>query len=156
MKKLNPATVQSLEQIKAEYARRRASVRALDSYITPVEEIIKSIQWRNESGEAFYDTQFSSYGHLAITVTRLSGFKDERLAALMSAILDLGFEPTRSNNYSSGECLNIDYSFRIQHSKTQSVGLTIYAYVRSDSETCRLVPDGEETIVKPKFRLECD
>ena len=90
----------------------------------------------------------SNLPHVYIAMYDLESFKDDRLAGA------LGYLSETMDNMESEDwarSVNRDYRFK---SSTHSV--TISAYVRDDSPTCRRVLVGTELQTVEKFEIVCD
>jgi hypothetical protein len=86
---------------------------------------------------------------LRITVSGVPGFKDNRLASVLSMLMDQGF--TESRTFESAEYLNREYSFT-----RGDLDVEVNVYVASDSPTCRRIPVGEKTITQVQYEIQCD
>ena len=83
-----------------------------------------------------------------ISMNKLESFKDIQLTTL------LDFFTSQTEKVSTKEWanyLNRDYTFELE-----DVIVTISAYVRSDSPTCRKVQTGVKIEEVPQFELVCD
>ena len=85
---------------------------------------------------------------LYISMSRLDSFKDKRLTKVLSLLDDYCPEQDVKEY---AEYVNRDYSF-----KSDKFEAMVLAYVKSDSEMCRRIVVGTETIQREKFELICD
>jgi hypothetical protein len=85
---------------------------------------------------------------LYVSLTKLDSFKDSRLNRVLS-LLDDYCPEQEVKEYA--EYVNRDYKF-----KGDKFEAVVLAYVKSDSELCRRVVVGTETIQREKFELVCD
>jgi hypothetical protein len=105
-----------------------------------------------------YSNSASVYMHLR----RLDGFKDDLLIKTIVAIndyaMDNGYKVFVENDeYASS--LNRDYRFNLSktdYSWESYLDISISAYVRDDSPTCKKVKIGEEVSVVDKYMIVCD
>jgi hypothetical protein len=105
-----------------------------------------------------YSDSASVYMHLR----RLDGFKDDLLIKTIVAIndyaMDNGYKVFVENDeYASS--LNRDYRFHLSktdYSWDSYLDISISAYVRDDSPTCKKVKIGEEVSVVDKYMIVCD
>jgi hypothetical protein len=88
-----------------------------------------------------YTAYLSLYG--------LEGFKCEELTEVLEFLISLDPKGTSSNEYPGS--FNIDYHFDFEYLK-----LSVFAHVKQDSQNCRRVVVGEETITQYKYELVCD
>lgn len=83
-----------------------------------------------------YGTSWSMNCNFQITTRDLTGFKDERLLAL----LDLFIDADKVSNTDYAESLNRDYRFEFYVGDSAHViTVVICAYVKSESPTCRRI-----------------
>jgi hypothetical protein len=83
-----------------------------------------------------------------VSLRMLDSFKDDRLVRVLSMLTDLC--PTQEvKEYA--EYVNRDYTF-----KCDQFEAVVVAYVKSDSETCRKIKVGTETVQRDKFEIICD
>ena len=85
---------------------------------------------------------------IEVTLNKLESFKDDQLVKL------LGFLTDRASNMSSKDYanwMNRDFSFEME-----DVYVSISAYVRSDSPTCRKVQVGVTVQEVAEYELVCD
>jgi hypothetical protein len=90
---------------------------------------------------------------MGVTLTNLTGFKDDRLVTVLDTVLSFDPEGCRSSDYPNN--LNRDYRFDFPG----SIIVCVYAYVVADSPTCRKVVVGEQYVearTEYVFALECD
>ena len=86
---------------------------------------------------------------LSLPMRDLDGFKDKRLVTLLEKFADWSAE-TRDYTY---DAPNRDYHFERKYPQGFSVKFSVYAYVKSDSPTCRIVVKGVTTkVVEEEIR----
>jgi hypothetical protein len=83
-----------------------------------------------------------------ICMNKLESFKDIQLTTLLDFFAD---QTDKVSTKDWANYLNRDYSFELE-----DVIVTISAYVRSDSPTCRKVQTGVKIEEVPQFELVCD
>lgn len=120
---------------------------------------------------------FSDTVFISCMMSNLDGFKDPRLTTLLSRFADEGWKAT-SNDYTSGDVPNRDYTFTRRFTwehdtravaykklikeglnipQTFEITVTISAWVKEDSPTCRIVTkEREETVVKIDKFIVCE
>lgn len=84
------------------------------------------------------------------SISGAHGFKDDSLMMAMQSLLETGFE-SRPNQYECAEQMRRIYAF-----KRGDMTVEFDVSVKDDSPTCRRVVIGQETIVRDKFKIECD
>jgi hypothetical protein len=87
---------------------------------------------------------------ILVNMHRLDSFKDHRLAMALWFLTDLdGQRDVTTSDWA--ESLNRDYKFEFEGFK-----VTISAFVKSDSPTCRKVVVGSKTEVVNEYKIICD
>ena len=93
-----------------------------------------------------------SDGEVSITVTMrsLPSFKCNVLASVLEycEALNVG----KASTSDMAQYLNRDYRFELEG----NWNLSVIAYVKSDSDTCRKIKVGVETVEQPKWEIQCD
>jgi len=102
-----------------------------------------------ESMSLYFDVD----GHepyLRVTLEDLESFKDDRLVSRLWYLSNLdGVREPKSSDWA--QSLNRDYRFDFD-----GFSITISAYVKSDSPTCRKVVIGSKTEVINEYKIVCD
>jgi hypothetical protein len=100
----------------------------------------------------------TSYGSMDISarLDDLDGFKDEKLISVLSALDDLG--PRRVSTEDYPESLNRDFHFNYDIPGGGTLRVSVPAYVRSDSPTCRKVLVSSKPVVTEEkvYEIKCD
>jgi hypothetical protein len=105
---------------------------------------------------------YSESSSLYIHLRRLDGFKDDLLTRAIVIVndyaMDNGYKVFVENDeYASA--LNRDYRFHLskgEYSWQSDLDISISAYVRDDSPTCKKVKIGEKIEVVPQYQIVCD
>jgi len=92
------------------------------------------------------------YG-VSVTYYDLEGFKDLRLETTLEGLNFIG-EIERTREYAS--VMNRDYIFRVPFADGTSMSVTVCAYVKEDSPTCRKIVVGQEIQTVDKYEIVCD
>lgn len=99
--------------------------------------------------------------HFTVRVDKLEGFKDPRLAGILEMMEFWGPFESYTSDYPSS--LNRDFSYAYREKVDQLTGhsmytrVTVQAFVKSDSETCRKVVVGyTDATPQPIYKIECD
>ena len=104
---------------------------------------------QTESTSMWFDVD----GHepyLRVTLEDLESFKDDRLVSRLWYLSNLdGVREPKSSDWAMS--LNRDYRFDFD-----GFSVTISAYVKSDSPTCRKVVVGSKTEVINEYKIVCD
>lgn len=93
-----------------------------------------------------------------VNLHNLDGLKDRRLERVLEAPMSMDSPEWSVSNSDYPASLNRDYYFstRVQvGDETVQIALSVCAYVRSDSPTCRKVVVGQNTVVTPVYKIEC-
>lgn len=143
----NSATEDAKRNIK--YAKERAlELRKERKAVMPILKLLAPLL--DESSDHVY-LNVGSLTDVRVSMRRLEGFKDQRLTRLLFAIMCLdGVKEQTTEDWA--EALNRDYHF-IVGDRTE---ITVSAYVKSDSPTCRKVKIGEEMKLVAQYKIECD
>lgn len=102
----------------------------------------------------------SSFGgnvYLGAPINGLDSFKDAVLVKTLERFAGSEWK-AHSNDWTGGGAPNRDFSFTRPIGEWVNLTVTIYAYVKSDSPTCRVVTKGIERIVteRPITAIVCD
>lgn len=100
--------------------------------------------------EVYISAQAFDYTlRMSLPMRELDGFKDKRLVTLLEKFADWSAE-TRDYTY---DAPNRDYHFERKYPQGFIVRFSVYAYVKSDSPTCRIVVKGVTTkVVEEEIR----
>lgn len=100
--------------------------------------------------EVYISAQAFDYTlRVSLPMRELDGFKDKRLTKLLEKFADWSAE-TRDYTY---DAPNRDYHFERKYPQGFIVKFSVYAYVKSDSPTCRIVVKGVTTkVVEEEIR----
>ena len=88
-----------------------------------------------------------------VTYYDLEGFKDLRLLTTLEGLNFIG-DITRTKEYPSA--MNRDYHFSIPFADGTNLSVSVCAYVKEDSPTCRKVVIGQEIQMIDKYEIVCD
>jgi hypothetical protein len=104
---------------------------------------------QTESISMYFDVD-SHEPFLRVTLEDLESFKDDRLVSRLWYLSNLdGVREPKSSDWAMS--LNRDYRFDFD-----GFSVTISAYVKSDSPTCRKVVIGSKTEVINEYKIVCD
>jgi hypothetical protein len=98
----------------------------------------------------YYGVSGNARPQIYFSISGADGFKDDSLMMAMQSLLETGFESS-PKQYESAEFLRRTYTF-----KRSDMDVEFDVQVKDDSPTCRRVVIGQETIVKEKYKIECD
>ena len=87
---------------------------------------------------------------ISATIYRLDSFKCDRLAKLLDYLNDKVVGDPTTRDWPSS--INRDYNFKLPDGITVSLS----AYVKDDSATCRRIVVGTETKIVEKYEIQCD
>ena len=93
----------------------------------------------------FYNSANSVYCNL----DQLESFKDMRLEMVLNALENIKTVEVRTSDWPNS--INRDFHYRVD-----DIHVTIAAYVKEDSPTCRKVLVGTETVQKETWEIRCD
>ena len=95
--------------------------------------------------------------YLYVVMSNLDGFKDERLVDAIDRLMLCADWETETQDWAAS--LNRDFKFSVTTTREDGKRIwnhvTIAAYARSDSPTCRKVVVGQETKVVDKYEIIC-
>jgi hypothetical protein len=133
------ANAQRMQQHAKELANQRMLIRAQFS------DMLKDF---NTDKHRLSVTMSCGAPHISIVLNKLDSFKDEDLTTLLSYLVNADAEITEE---AWPQFHNKDY-----HTTLHGARVSIHAYVRSDSPTCRRVQVGTELKEQPIWELHCN
>ena len=90
-----------------------------------------------------------------VELHKLDGFKDQRLENMLYAVMCLAdVKVMATKDWPS--MMNRDYKFSVGEGSPVTIDITIGAYIRDNSETCRKVKVGETMEVVAQYEFQCD
>lgn len=133
-----------------EYAKQRAAnLRKQRASLMPILKLLAPLL--DSDSDYVYMNASTYQTSVHVTLKRLDGFKDQRLSRVLFAIMCLdAVEEKDTTDWA--EALNRDYRFKVG----ADIEITVAAYVKSDSPTCRKVKIGEEMKLVAQYKIECD
>jgi len=146
--KATMAFASGLADAKRSVESATAQLNVIKTNRKPIGKVLRALEKVTLSSERMYLMVSNNQPHIYIGMYNLESFKDDRLANV------LGYLSETMDNMKSEDwpqSLNRDYRFT---SSTHSV--TVSAYVRDDSPTCRKVVVGSELRTVEKYEIVCD
>ena len=146
--KATKAFASGLADAKRSVESATAQLNVIKTNRKPIGKVLRALEKVTLANERMYLMVSNNQPHIYIGMYNLESFKDDRLANV------LGYLSETMDNMKSEDwpqSLNRDYRFT---SSTHSV--TVSAYVRDDSPTCRKVVVGSELRTVEKFEIVCD
>ena len=125
-----------------------AQLNVIKTNRKPIGKVLRALEKVTLANDRMYLMVSNNQPHIYIGMYNLESFKADRLANV------LGYLSETMDNMKSEDwpqSLNRDYRFT---SSTHSV--TVSAYVRDDSPTCRKVVVGSELRTVEKYEIVCD
>ena len=98
----------------------------------------------------YFSVNFNDKPRAVIRYSNADGFKETPLTMAITYLLNAGFD-CEGNPYESAEFMNREYLFC-----RGDITVKFDVYVKGDSDTCRRVVVGQETITRDKYAIECD
>jgi hypothetical protein len=145
--KLNKRKLKKLASVDVElerYVKNHLSARKI------MDRLLPKLQ---KLGEEWWSVTTTGRGYsTGISMRDLDGFKDNRLVEMLERIVALDPAKMRSSEYANYN--EIDYHFEFDN-----VSISVFAYVKEDSPTCRKVVTGERYVAghtEYDFKMECD
>jgi len=114
----------------------------------PIGKVLRALEKVTLANDRIYLMVSNNQPHIYIGLYNLESFKDDRLANVLGHLTET-MDDMKTEDWA--QSLNRDYRFT---SSTHSV--TISAYVRDDSPTCRKVVVGSELRTVEKYEIVCD
>lgn len=93
--------------------------------------------------------QYTSPSSVYCVADNLDSFKDFRLEMILNAMENIATDAGRTRDWPNS--LNRDYHYMVDN-----IAVTVAAYVKSDSPTCRKVLVGTEMVTQEKWEIRCD
>jgi len=146
--KATKAFASGLADAKRSVESATAQLNVIKTNRKPIGKVLRALEKVTLANDRIYLMVSNNQPHIYIGMYNLESFKDDRLANV------LGYLSETMDNMKSEDwpqSLNRDYRFT---SSTHSV--TVSAYVRDDSPTCRKVVVGSELRTVEKFEIVCD
>ena len=127
--------------------QQRKDIKLLKKMARKIEPIVDVL-----SMEIDYVSVYVSGDEIQISATiyRLDSFKCERLAKLLDYLNDKVVGDPTTRDWPSS--INRDYNFKLP----DGIVVSLSAYVKDDSATCRRIVVGTETKVVEKYEIQCD
>lgn len=97
------------------------------------------------------DTSFT----IALTLRGIEGFKCPALSAVLEYCNEK-CEPNRTSTSDWAESLNREFRFKLTPKYGDNCTITVNAYVKSDSPTCRKVVVGTTIEEVKRYEIQCD
>lgn len=152
--------VQNLDDAIKRAQKQKAALRthrsAINRALVPLNAAFKAGALRYEpgvsvsgNGESWWPFEFSVTG----STVELEGFKDERLVKLLGKLIDA--DDTKTTDFAA--YLNRDFKFSTTLPDGSILRVTVNAYVKSDSPTCRKVLKESKSavVVTEVFEMVC-
>ena len=146
--KATKAFASGLDDAKYSVANATRQLNILKTNRKPIGKVLRALEKVTLANDRMYLMVSNNQPHIYIGMYNLESFKADRLANV------LGYLSETMDNMKSEDwpqSLNRDYRFT---SSTHSV--TVSAYVRDDSPTCRKVVVGSELRTVEKYEIVCD
>jgi hypothetical protein len=146
--KATKAFASGLADAKRSVESATAQLNVIKTNRKPIGKVLRALEKVTLANDRMYLMVSNNQPYIYISMYNLESFKDDRLANV------LGYLSETMDNMKSEDwpqSLNRDYRFT---SSTHSV--TVSAYVRDDSPTCRKVVVGSELRTVEKYEIVCD
>lgn len=141
-------TAEGITRAKKRIAILRSNKSRIEKILRPVSLIISGAGLNNASAYVSAD-EYSETFTLGIYLYGLESFKTPALSALIE-YFDGMSESVNTRDWP--DSINRDYHFKLPKGNKVTLG----AYVKDDSPTCRKVPIGSETKEVIKYAIQCD
>ena len=142
----------TIESFKGDITHIKNKIKALKARKTKTVKLVGVIQRIVNKAGYVYLTAYRNQTQVIVNLHSLDGFKQVELTDLLQYLLTY----TEANggtvrNTEWAESLNRDYVF-----DTKDYYISVHAYVKDDSETCRKVIIGSEMVEQYKYQIVCD
>jgi hypothetical protein len=139
----------ALSQARATVRSTRRDVVTLSAMRKDINKLGKQLSaCMNHETDTMWIAMICDKPHFKISLNGIESFKCLHLETMLTTLENLG-ECIKTNDYA--EYLNREYHYDVAGMK-----VTVDAYVKSDSPTCRKVPVGSETVTNIVYELRCD
>ena len=137
----------SINNVLESIAKQRKEIKLLKKMAKKIEPIVDVLTM-----EIDYVSVFVSGDEIQIcaTVYNLDSFKCDRLAKLLEYLNDKVVGNVATRDWPSS--INRDFTFKLP----DGIVVSLSAYVKDDSPTCRRIVVGTETKVVEKYEIQCD
>ena len=137
----------SINIVLESIAQQRKEIKLLKKMAKKIEPIVDVLTMEIDYVSVYVsgnDVQISA------TIYNLDSFKCERLAKLLDYLNDKVVGDPTTRDWPSS--INRDYNFKLK----DGIVVSLSAYVKNDSATCRRIVVGTETQVVEKYEIQCD
>jgi len=138
----------ALSQARATARNARNEIKSLSMRRKEINAIGKKLAMCLDPDDSFWLYMMGSTPTFHITFRNLESFKCLKLESALWLLETIG-KAVRTKDYA--EYLNREYNYEIEGAM-----VTLNAYVKSDSATCRKVAVGTTTETVTKYELQCD
>jgi len=139
----------SINIVLESIAQQRKEIKLLKKMAKKIEPIVDVLTMEIDYVSVYVsgnDVQISA------TIYNLDSFKCERLAKLLDYLNDKVVGDPTTRDWPSSSSINRDYTFKLP----DGIVVSLSAYVKDDSATCRRIVVGTETKVVEKYEIQCD
>ena len=137
----------SINNVLESIARQRKEIKLLKKMAKKIEPIVDVLTMEIDYVSVYV---FGNDVHISATVYNLDSFKCERLAKLLEYLNDKVVGDPTTRDWPSS--INRDYNFKLP----DGIMVSLSAYVKDDSATCRRIVVGTETKIVEKYEIQCD
>lgn len=142
----------TIESLKGDVTRIKAKIKALKASKAKTVKLVGVIQRIIKDAGNVYLSVYRSQTQVMVNLRSLDGFKQVELTNLLQYLMTYAeANGGEIRNSEWAESLNRDYVF-----DTTPYYISVHAYVKSDSETCRKVVIGTELVEQHKYQIVCD
>jgi hypothetical protein len=140
----------TIRRAKERIAILRSNKSRIEKLFRPVNLILAGADMENKS-HTYVSVRYDDTLHANVTMNRLDSFKAPALQAVLEYFSEMSKpDETRTSDWAAS--LNRDYHFTLNNEWT----VTVCAYVKSDSPTCRKVAVGTEVEETIRYEIQCD
>ena len=140
----------TIRRAKERIAVLRSNKSRIEKLFRPINLILTGAGMENNS-HAHVSVRYDDTIHANVTMNRLDSFKAPVLQALLEYFGEMS-KPDETRTADWAASLNRDYHFTLNNDWT----VTVNAYVKSDSPTCRKVVVGTQIEEVTQYEIQCD
>ena len=163
-KALHFAIGNAIEESIATIANQRKRIALFKKHATKLNRVLNDLSLILSGTTVSHNLYTYAYAYtydddssftIALTLRGIEGFKCHALEAVLGYCNEK-CEPNRTSTSDWAESLNREFRFKLAPQFGENCTITVNAYVKSDSPTCRKVVVGTVIEEVKKYEIQCD
>jgi hypothetical protein len=163
-KTLHFAIGNAIEESVATIANQKKRIALFKKHATKLSKILNDLSLILSGTTVSHNLYAYAYAYtydddssftIALTLRGIEGFKCPALSAVLEYCNEK-CEPNRTSTSDWAESLNREFRFKLAPQFGENCTITVNAYVKSDSPTCRKVVVGTVMEEVKRYEIQCD